>query len=237
MKIEILYPELGNLFGDMANIRYLKLCLEDAEFIETPLDCTPAFPEQEIDLIYMGPMTEHSQERAIRRLTPYRDALDALIKRGTHFLFTGNSMELLGKYIKKNDGELKGLQLFDMHAVRTMADRHNSIFLGETVDVQHMTIVGFNSRFSHLYPSDSLPGFIKVIKGIGLNPQNTFEGIRINNFIGTYLLGPLLVLNPLFAASFLRSLGKETEPAFFSESRIAYQKRLTEFQDKKTRLD
>ncbi|NLO47621.1 MAG: hypothetical protein GX111_04780 [Clostridiales bacterium] len=237
MKIEILYPELGNLFGDMANIRYLKLCLKDADFIETPLDGTPAFPDQDIDLIYMGPMTEHSQERAIRRLAPYREALETHIERGTHFLFTGNSMELLGKYIKTDEKELKGLQLFDMHAVRTMANRHNSLFLGETADAPHMTIVGFNSRFSHLYPSDSLPGFIKVIRGIGLNPQSAFEGIFINNFIGTYLLGPILVLNPPFAARFLRSLGIDTEPAFFTESLVAYQKRLAEFQDKKTRLD
>ena len=26
MTIEILYPELGNLFGDMANARYLQAC-------------------------------------------------------------------------------------------------------------------------------------------------------------------------------------------------------------------
>ena len=38
MKIEILFPEFCNLFGDMSNMRYLKKCLPCAEFIETPFD-------------------------------------------------------------------------------------------------------------------------------------------------------------------------------------------------------
>jgi hypothetical protein len=45
------------------------------------------------------------------------------------------------------------------------------------------------------------------------------------------------VLNPLLTADFLRSLGKEAEPAFFEESLSAYHKRLSEFRDEKTRLD
>ena len=34
MKIEILFPEYANLFGDMGNILYLKACLPQAEFID-----------------------------------------------------------------------------------------------------------------------------------------------------------------------------------------------------------
>ena len=33
--IEALYPEVCNLFGDTGNLRYLKLCLPQATFIET----------------------------------------------------------------------------------------------------------------------------------------------------------------------------------------------------------
>ena len=35
MKIEILFPEICNLFGDMGNMKYLKKCLPNAEFIST----------------------------------------------------------------------------------------------------------------------------------------------------------------------------------------------------------
>ena len=37
MKIEILYPELCNLNGDMGNIRYLKKCVPEIEILETTI--------------------------------------------------------------------------------------------------------------------------------------------------------------------------------------------------------
>ena len=61
MKIEMLYPEVCNLFGDISNIKYLKKCLPDAEIIKTEINSEPAFVTQDIDMIYMGPMPENIQ--------------------------------------------------------------------------------------------------------------------------------------------------------------------------------
>ena len=33
MKIEVLFPEVCNLFGDISNIKYLKKCIPDAQII------------------------------------------------------------------------------------------------------------------------------------------------------------------------------------------------------------
>ena len=52
MKIEILYPEVGNLFGDSQNVQYLRLSLPEAEFIETDLTARPAFADTDVDMIY-----------------------------------------------------------------------------------------------------------------------------------------------------------------------------------------
>ena len=52
MKIEMLYPEVCNLFGDISNIKYLKKCLPDAEIIKTEINSEPAFVTQDIDMIY-----------------------------------------------------------------------------------------------------------------------------------------------------------------------------------------
>ena len=41
MKIEILYPEMSNIYGDYGNIMFLKKCLPEAEFIETSLHTEP----------------------------------------------------------------------------------------------------------------------------------------------------------------------------------------------------
>lgn len=51
--IEELFPEVCNLFGDMGNMRYLKLCLPDAEFIETALNDKPYFAEHDVNMVYL----------------------------------------------------------------------------------------------------------------------------------------------------------------------------------------
>ena len=54
MKIEILFPEFCNLFGDMSNMWYLRKCLPEAEFVETPFEAEPAFASEDVGLIYLG---------------------------------------------------------------------------------------------------------------------------------------------------------------------------------------
>ena len=48
MKIETLFPEFCNLFGDISNIKYLKKCLPEAEFIDSPIDQEPAFVKEDV---------------------------------------------------------------------------------------------------------------------------------------------------------------------------------------------
>ena len=43
MKIEVLFPELCNLNGDISNIKYLQKCMPEAEIIETAIEEKPAF--------------------------------------------------------------------------------------------------------------------------------------------------------------------------------------------------
>ena len=60
--IEILFPEFCNLFGDLSNMKYLRKCLPESNFIETAINEKPAFVSQDVNFIYMGPMTEKAQE-------------------------------------------------------------------------------------------------------------------------------------------------------------------------------
>ena len=55
MKIEILYPERCNLYGDLANMDYLRKCLPQAEFVETPLGETPQFARERWTWFTWGP--------------------------------------------------------------------------------------------------------------------------------------------------------------------------------------
>mgnify|MGYP000263160722 FL=1 len=104
IKIEVLYGEFANLFGELQNVNYLKSCIPDAEVIYTGLHDKPAFADGGADFVYMGSMTENQQELAIEALTPYKEELAAQIDAGTVFLFTGNAMEIMEMYIENEDG-------------------------------------------------------------------------------------------------------------------------------------
>ena len=234
MVIEYLFPEIANLFGDSANFKYLKQSLPEAEFVETALNDIPAFATRDVDLIYMGPMSESHQVLALSRLRPYREKLAELVEKGTHFLMTGNSFELFGHYIENDNVKTDGLDILDFYSVTDTGNRYNGFFLGERNGVK---ITAFNSRFSHSYPGSDCAGFAKVLRGQGLNKDHAYEGIVKNNFVGTYLLGPLLVLNPLYTKALMEKLGVSGKPAFFEASMDAYKRRLDEFEDKERKLD
>ncbi len=226
MRIEILFPEFCNLFGDMYNMRYLKMCVPEAEFIETALDEVPAFVNEDINLIYLGPMTEKTQEKVIKRLMPYKERIEELIEKNVFFLFTGNAVEVLGKYIENEDGsKIEGVGIFDVYAKRNMMHRHNSYLVGMYGNIE---IVGFKSQFTMMYGDNSSSYFLQVEKGIGINEESKLEGIKKNNFIGTYLLGPILIENPLFTEKVLQAIGAKTDIALKEDMLAAYEARLNE---------
>lgn len=236
MKVEILFSELCNIYGDYGNVMYLQKCLPEAEFINTSINEEPRFISEEIDLIYMGAMTEKNQEKIIKRLLPYKNIIKDKIENNVPFLFTGNSFEILGKYIENDDGsEIEALGIIDLYAKREMFNRYNSLILAKFEDIE---LVGFKDQFSMQYGDNTSNYFAEVIRGDGINRNSKLEGVKINNFIGTTILGPLLVLNPLFTKYFINNILKiELEELPFEEAIMAsYDKRLGEFKDLKRTL-
>ena len=232
MKIEALYPEFCQWFGDSENLRYLKMCLPEAEFIETGSCDQPAFVDGSVDLVVLGSMTERQQLVAAERLMPYRDRLRERIEAGMAVLATGNSTELFGEFIAEEGARYPMLSLFPFHAERDMEARHNSMFLGEFED---MKIVGYRAQFSVLrgdFPGD----FIKVLGGIGNSLGDRNEGFRYKNLFGTYLLGPFLILNPPFTRYLLRLLGREEPLAFEQAVTEAYDYRLEGLESKQAKF-
>ena len=231
MKIEILFPEFCNLFGDTYNMIYLEKTLPQAEFIRTPIGGTVRFTEEKIDLVYMGPMTERMQARVIERLRPLKEKICAAIESGTVFLFTGNALEVFGDYIETEDGgRIECLGLYRLFAKRDMMHRHNSDFEGT---FEGETVMGFKTQFTMAYTPDESLGLFKKTKGVGLNPKAAWEGIRLHNFFGTYLVGPILVMNPPFTKYLLRLSGAGDVPlAFEKENMEAYAQRKKDFAEK-----
>ena len=90
MKIEVLFPEFCNLFGErVQHGSTLKKTLPEAEFIRTKFSDDVRFTEEKMNLVYMGPMTERMQEQVIRKLMPLKEKIQKAIDDGTVFLFHG----------------------------------------------------------------------------------------------------------------------------------------------------
>lgn len=228
LKIEILFPEFCNLYGDISNMKYLKKCLPNANFIETAFDEEPTFIKEKVNFIYLGPMTESMQEKVITKLKPYKERIKELIEENIIFLVTGNAIEIFGEYIENEDGSrIEALGIFNIYAKRDMLHRHNSTFIGKWEDIE---IVGFKSQFTFGYGDNKENYFAEVEKGIGINKESNLEGIQKNNFIATYLIGPILILNPYFTKKLIQKIGIEEPKIAFEEDTInAYKQRLEEF--------
>ena len=64
----MLYPELSNLYGDAANIKYLQESHPETKIIETHLGDKPFFIDGKVDLVYRGTLTEHGQQLFIEKI-------------------------------------------------------------------------------------------------------------------------------------------------------------------------
>jgi len=230
-KLEFLFPELCNIYAESYNVEYLTRCSGEIELINTRHNSVPAFVNEDVDMIYLGCLSERKQETAIEKLMPYKERIEELIDKGTVFLITGNSVEIFGKSIKDADRIIPALGIFDFTSERYMdKERHNSQYVGlfKDADGEEITMLGHRSQFSFAFGDFEANKFIDIEIGIGMNPDTKFEGIYKNNFFATYSLGPYLIMNPLFAKYLLRKLNVNDTIAFEKEAIEAYEYRRDE---------
>lgn len=266
IKIEILFKEVANLYGDAGNVFYLEQALknmlkkDEYKIIYTSLNDKIQFVDKEnnISFVYLGSHLESKAEIILDKLRKYEKDIRASIKEGMYFLVTGNSFDLFGKYIildkrymdknfeniksNKNTVEYfnsgiyedeklvdinvdkidekylqKGLSFYDTIAVTNMLIRFNGFTLGKTKlninnnnnnSKKETQIFGYKSTFTQSYGKvDKENIFVEVTNGVGINENINIEGVRINNFISTYMLGPILTLNPDLLKEIFFNLG------------------------------
>lgn len=230
-KVENLFPELCNIYGEYYSLEYLRKCNDQIELIQTNHKNEPYFVKNRPDMIYLGCTTEDNQILIIDILKQYKDRIKELIDDNVIFLITGNSIEIFGKYILNKDNKIEGLGLFDFYSKRDMEFRHNSQYVGKFKDEEEFVLLGHRSQFSFSY-GEFNDYFVDISIGIGMNKDTKKEGIRKNNFFATYSLGPYLILNPLFTKYLLRKLGLEDKLAFEENIMEAYNYRKNELETK-----
>lgn len=236
MKIEILYPEICNLYGDLANVRFLKQQFNnDAVFYETALNEKPKFLSEKIDLVYIGSASFEHQLVMIEKLKPFKKMIEKKIEEGRLFLVTGSTYEIFGSSITNEKGVCSAcLDIFPFTTLKDYNHRHNSLFYGKYNDIE---ILGFKSSFSYSYPTTTpFPFFMDVVRGVGMNKEEKHDGIWKNNFFATPVLGPLLVLNPNFTKYLFSLMGYSKELIYEEACYKAFEMRLKEFKDPKTKM-
>ena len=236
MIIEVLFNEVCGLNGDAQNSAYLQYAMPDAQIIHTSLLDTPYFAENRPDMILLGYMTENTQRRVIEKLMPLKNRLNALIDDGVVILATGNAGEIFCKKINYVTEKLQcdGLGIFDLEVKTDLFKRYNGKILSRFEGIE---IVGFRTQFSHIYGDNSDCYFAEVIRGIGINPESQWEGMRKNNLLCTHTVGPILPLNPLLCEKLIALAGGNAQAAFREEAIAAYEVRKKEWNDPKIRFD
>ncbi len=215
--IEILYPEICNLYGDSGNI--LLMSKMNLKLTKTLFNDEPYFVKNDVKMIYMGPTPEDMLEQIISKLEPYKKRIEELIKNNVYFLCTGNALDIFSKEIILSNGKkLNGLGLIDVYV--TYKERYNTLVLGEG----EKPIVGYKSQNSYYKSNEEALFHLKREYS-----NNLLEGVRKNNFMGTNLLGPILVLNPLFTKELFKELGYNDDILYYDELVKAYQKRVEEY--------
>lgn len=204
IKIAHLYYDLMNLYGENGNVKCLEKYLSKqnikVEIYYLTKDDNIDF--NDYDIFYIGSGNNDSFQVALEDLKKYKNELKNIINE-KFFIITGNALNLFGnKYINK-DKSIECLSILN-YSVKETKKRFVGEQLYKTTFINE-EIIGFENRSSMLIDVKESTLF-ESIKGFGNDKHTKFEGIKHNNFYGTYLLGPLLIRNPYFTNYLVREI-------------------------------
>lgn len=190
MVIAHLYSDLLNLYGNDGNIKILvnklKQIGEDVEVVYPTVQDEMNFDKY--DIVYMGSGTETNQEIAIEDLKRYEEDIKNAINNKKVFLITGNAVDLFGKEIE-GDKTITALGIFNYVSELVPRVRKDVVYHAEFLE---NPILGYENH-NYTLKNNEYPLW-----------EN--QGVKVNNFYGTYVEGPILVRNPEFLRYFLSQL-------------------------------
>lgn len=191
IKIAHLYYDLLNLYGEQGNVLALKNAFRNQN-IEIQIDylsIKDSIDFKDYDLIYIGSGSDENLMLALEDIKKYKKEFKKFIQDDKYLIATGNAYLLFGQSID----DYEALEIFDYYAKSSDRIRCHSLVAYDGLS----PIVGFQNRKYLVQIRDN--HLFKVKDGNADNYKSEFEGYHYKNFIGTYLIGPILVRNPHFA--------------------------------------
>ena len=206
IKIVHLYYDLMNLYGENGNIRALKKYLSKSFEVEVyNLTINDYINFNDYDLFYIGSGNNESFNLVLDDILKYEEDIKKNIDK-KFFIVTGNSINLFGKYHIEKNKKRKCLNVLNY----VSKEKRKRIVGEQLLKFKYINedIIGFYNRSSKLKKVHEKSLF-EVVNGYG-----TLEGIKHNNFYGTYLLGPILVRNPYFTEYLIKEICKHHKVAY-----------------------
>ena len=234
-----LYYDLLNLYGENANTRCIVHNLElnkikvkvDLKSIDDQIDF------KKYDIIYIGSGSEDNLLIALQDLLKRKKELNEFIESNGYLLLTGNSMDMLGKYIIRDDNKIKALNIFDYYTKfineSTFKNASSDRIVGEVKASTKLIkdkIVGFQNRCDLNY-NIKTPLF-KTDEKYSNDLTNQNEGFNYKNVYATHIIGPLLIRNPYLTDYLLNKICESKELKYKSLDELsikAYKKYLENF--------
>lgn len=223
LKIVQLYPRDMNIYGDWGNTLSLSRRAQAHGFTTEIVDYNPGDEFPLDGDIFIGGGGQDSGQSVIQDdLLAHAETLRTLAEKGTPMLVICGLYQLFGKEFKTVVGQtLKGVRIFDA-VTRGGETRLIGNIVEESDDFG--TIIGFENHSGLTYLSGSTKPLATVTQGEGNNTEDSSEGARVHNVIGTYLHGSLLPKNPaisdfLIKQAALKKYGEFT-PAVIDDSLV-----------------
>lgn len=184
-----LYYDLLNLYGEQGNILALREAFRRQNVgVEVDLlSVKDKIDFNRYDIVYIGCGCVDNLMVALEDIKRFKKKLVKFIDDNNYVIATGNSYLLFGSKI--DDKEALGI--FDYYSVSKEKDVSECLMEYDGRDV-----IGFQNR--RYIVNNNSNHLFKVKKGLADNYKSSYEGYREKNFIGTYMVGPLLIRNPWF---------------------------------------
>ena len=147
MKITIghLYPDLLNLYGDRGNIQCLmKRCQWRGIEAETiPFELDDKIDFSKLDIVLLGGGSDREQMIVCEKLQKIQPDFKAYVEDNGVVIAICGGYQLLGKYYKTDQGNMKGLDLVDLYTEQGEGRLIQNIVLQS--ELFDMPIVGYKN--------------------------------------------------------------------------------------------
>jgi CobQ-like glutamine amidotransferase family enzyme len=199
-----LYPKDMNIYGDTGNVLAVTRRIEWYGYTPILHSYNPgdAFPE-EVDIVLGGGGQDSGQDKIQEDLQRIAPRLRDLTESDTPMLMICGLYQLFGHFFETKDGaRIDGIGILD---VETFGREERLIGNIITHSEEFGDIVGYENHSGQTYLGPKAAPLAQVQLGAGNNSEDSYEGARYRNVIGSYLHGALLPKNPLITDFLIRN--------------------------------